>query len=793
MTASSPISTAGAVFLSYAREDSAAVRRIADALRAAGIEVWFDQNELVGGDTWDQKIRQQVKECALFVPVISGHTQARREGYFRLEWHLAEDRMRQIAKGTPFLVPVVIDGTVERDAIAPEAFLAVQWTRLPAGETASAFVARMQKLLGGTSAAHAAAVPATPASAKAAATAKSGQPPWFTFALGAAVLALIAYVVLRPAAKEVPASAPTKSVAEAKPAAEKKAPTPSPAAPAVPLAPDKSIAVLPFANMSPDKDNEFFADGVHEDVITNLAKIRDLKVISRTSVLAYRDTASRNLKKIAAELGVATVLEGSVRRVGTKVRVTAQLIDARTDEHLWAETYDKDLTDVFAIQSTLATEIAAALKANFTVGERALVGARLTQNSEAYDLYLKARALWETPGTNNAPGPVVREVTERTIALYEQAVAKDPAFGAAYAQLTYLHGRMFWYEYLDPTPARRERARAALDAAVRIAPNQPETHLALGAYAYYADNDWSRALKEFQAGEASLPNDAQLHYFIALTLRRLGRYDESIAHFNRSLELSPRDYLCANQLLQTLEHVRRFTDVRELTTRCLTFYPGDGTLMSIAADARFALDHDAAAFLRTKEALAAEQGSGVVERNYYLLAMMQGDYAAAERALASPRLKTMVSLGALLNDPADRYRALAVFLGGDRDRARVLAGQAMEYYQTHTWISRQTGAVKLGMALCEALTGHSDQALALVKEAYEWQLTRDVFVAEDYFGLITEIYFVLGRDEDTLATLRTMMTKPSGTYPDQIRLSPFFSRVKNDPRFEEYLKLAKPL
>ena len=311
-----------AVFLSYASQDAEAARRIADALRAVGVEVWFDQNELVGGDAWDAKIRGQIGSCALFVPLISANTQARQEGYFRLEWKLAEDRSHLMAKGKAFIVPVSIDATTERGAFVPDAFTAVQWTKLPGGETSAAFVARVQKLLAGPGAAVVGATAVSAPSSAAAPAAKAGLPLWVTAALGVVVLGLVAFVFMRPSAKE--AASATKPVAETKTASAPPASNLPPPTSAVPLAPAKSIAVLPFANMSPDKDNEFFADGVHEDVITNLAKIRDLKVISRTSVLAYRDPASRNLKKIAAELGVATVLEGSVRRVGTKVRVTAQ-------------------------------------------------------------------------------------------------------------------------------------------------------------------------------------------------------------------------------------------------------------------------------------------------------------------------------------------------------------------------------------------------------------------------------------------------------------------------------------
>jgi TolB-like protein len=345
-----------AVFLSYAREDTDAARRVAEALRGFGVEVWFDQEGgLEHGDEWDRKIRHQIKECALFLPVISANTQARREGYFRIEWDLAAERAQGIAHGVPFILPVVIDTTNEPGALVPDRFRKVQWTRLPAGETPAAFVARVQKLLGGEVAGAPSLLAARPfeptqdrltpgpsSAVKLAATSKSGPLLWAVVVLGAIVVALAAYVVLRPAAKDPTPAA--KSVAVA-PAVAPVPAAPVPAATTLPsLANDKSIAVLPFDNLSEDKDaSAFFADGMHEDILTNLANIPELRVVSRTSVMQYRDT-KKPIPQIARELGVAYILEGSVRRSGNQVRITGQLIRAANDEHLWAKSYDRELT-----------------------------------------------------------------------------------------------------------------------------------------------------------------------------------------------------------------------------------------------------------------------------------------------------------------------------------------------------------------------------------------------------------------------------------------------------------------
>ncbi|MSU47648.1 MAG: TIR domain-containing protein [Opitutus sp.] len=375
--------TAKAVFLSYASQDVAAALRICATLRAAGVEVWFDQDALVGGDAWDQKIRGQVSACALFVPVISANTQERQEGYFRLEWHLAEQRSLLIAKGRPFIVPVSIDATSERGALVPEAFTAVQWTKLAGGDASAPFVARVQKLLGGPSAAAAASTPGSAQPSAPAQAAGSGLPRWVGVALGVVVLALIGYVVTRPGAKD--ATTAPKSVAETKtlPVA-----VPAP----VPLPADKSIAVLPFENRSAEKDSAFFSEGVHDEILFNLAQVRELRVVSRTSVMEYRGT-TKKVPQIARELGVAYLLEGSVQRAGGKVRVTGKLIRAATDESVWAQTYNDDLTDIFAIQAKLAREIADALQAKLSPQEQNLITRRPTENLAAYDLYLKSREL----------------------------------------------------------------------------------------------------------------------------------------------------------------------------------------------------------------------------------------------------------------------------------------------------------------------------------------------------------------------------------------------------------------
>ncbi|HVU25614.1 MAG TPA: TIR domain-containing protein, partial [Opitutus sp.] len=401
-----------AVFLSYAHEDAPSAQRFARALRDAGIEVWLDENELRGGEAWDQKIRRQIRDCALFVPVISANTQARREGYFRLEWRLAVERMRHMDDDLAFLVPLVIDGTPNARAFVPDEFHTVQWTRLPDGTATPAVIEQVRRLLAGPTHAPFSA----PRSDLQISPGPTRRVPWRRWLAAAVIITIAAAASVaiwwRAGRRHPPPATPT----------------PAPAAVSDP----RSIAVLPFENLSTGPDTVYFADGMHEEVLTALAKVSSLKVIARTSVLRYADPRTRDLGRIAADLNVANVLEGSVRHSGNKVRIAVQLVDARTSRQLWASTYERELTDVFAIQAAIAQEITATLQAALTPGERSRLEQRPTANPEAYELYLRAMSALHDLGT---PSLASREKIEAVLALFERAAAADPQFALPLVQL----------------------------------------------------------------------------------------------------------------------------------------------------------------------------------------------------------------------------------------------------------------------------------------------------------------------------------------------------------------------
>jgi len=499
-----PIRTPGAVFLSYAREDAEAARRIAEALRGFGVEVWFDQNELRGGDSWDAKIRRQIRECALFVAIISGNTQARGEGYFRREWKLAVERTHDMSESRAFLVPILVDDHVtESAADVPEQFLKAQFTKLPGGEPTAQFVDQVKRLVQAPQAAPAAPAraatrtPQTPAGRRAPkkspATLLVGG-----FLLAAAVVAAVFF--LRPAAKPEPVPSAPPPVA--------------PAAPAVAVDP-KSIAVLPFVDMSQTKDQEYFSDGLAEELLNLLAKIPALHVTSRSSAFSFK---GRNveLSEIAKRLNVANILEGSVRKAGNRVRITAQLIDARTDTHLWSETYDRSLDDIFAVQDEIAAAVVGQLKVS-------LLGAPAhrskTFDAKAYALFLQARQLSRL-GTVDG--------LAQAVTLYQQALAIDGSLAPAWDGLAYCYINQGANDVLTTEQGYR-LAREAVSKALAIDPDLAIAYARMGNIARSADNDLAAAARHLEHAMALEPANTEIISEATLLARDLGRLDQDVA------------------------------------------------------------------------------------------------------------------------------------------------------------------------------------------------------------------------------------------------------------------------
>jgi TolB-like protein len=512
-----------AVFLSYSSDDQAAAQRLCDGLRGVGIETWFDRSELRGGDAWDANIRGQIRDCALFVPIISAQTESRSEGYFRLEWRLAVERSFHFADDQAFLMPVVIDATVQPNARVPERFRERQWTSLPGGSPTPQFIANVRKRLAG------APIPAAPVDVAVAPTARRGLARIVAaVAAGVLVAALLALWLHRSGGSNT--SAGVASAADR-----------------------KSIAVLPFENLTGHPDDAYLADGLQEEILNALARVRDFKVISRTSVNEFRGVG-RNIREIGNRLGVGTVLEGSVRRDANKLRLTFQLISVKDDAHLLAANYDRDLAHILGLQSEVAQKVAEALTDTLSRAERGELDHVGTNNGDAYLSYVKAVALFQHSDWGDAAtvtGPA---------GLLEEAIRLDPEFADAYA----LQSRVYTLLYLRSERAEDgARARAAYERASAIDPGLIEARLARGWYELYVAKNPDRAFTDLEAVVSLRPNSPSALDALALVLRRRGRASEALPYFQRAWDLDPLNHNYDAGLLTTYTGLRRFPELVE--------------------------------------------------------------------------------------------------------------------------------------------------------------------------------------------------------------------------------------
>jgi serine/threonine-protein kinase len=397
--------------------------------------------------------------------------------------------------------------------------------------------------------------------------------------------------------------------------------------------PKKSIAILPFENLSDEKENAYFADGVQDEILTNLARVADLKVISRTSVMQYRNAATRNLREIAQQLGVAHVLEGSVQRAGGRVRVSAQLIDARSDSHLWAERYDRDLADVFAIQSEIAKTIADQLQAKISPSEKAAIEKAPTTDLAAFDLYERAKAFWA-----DVTDPLhAKEKLPQAAQLLDEAVARDPQFLLAWCLLSRVHGALYWTGH-DRTQPRLDLANEAVQIALRLQPEAGEAHRALATYYYYGFRDYARARSELAAARRTLPNDAEIFLYTGLIDRREGHWDDSTRNLERALELDPRNLFTLQQLAVTYLTQHRYTDAARIYDSALRLVPGDPYTRILRALVELDWRADIKPFQTTLGTVVAENPSAAPDVDTPLYALCERTAAAAARALTNYRV-----------------------------------------------------------------------------------------------------------------------------------------------------------
>lgn len=552
--------------------------------------------------------------------------------------------------------------------------------------------------------------------------------------------------------------------------------------------PDKSIAVLPFANvnLSDDKQNAYLADGIMDEIVTDLVKVADLKVISRTSVMQYASGAQRNLRNIAAELGVAHVLEGSVQRFGRRLRVNAQLIDARTDTNIWAQRYDRDVADIFTVESELAEAIVAQLRSKLSPEEKAAMAIQPTSDLAAFELYTQARNLLATS--------VVTEGQQKrlqAVRLLEQATARDPAFLRAHCTLVRVHSELYLLG-MDHTPARLRMAETALQTAMHLQPDAGETHLA-SAFLLYCQLDYDRARRELAAAQRALPNEPLVFEVAGYMDRRQGRWEDSERNLRRALELDPRNFYFLQQMLLSYEEQRRFDEMRVITERALAVAPSDpGARANLALidfyagaktkPARTAFD----AMIRENPQISQELAVELIQ-----LALCERDFSAAERALAGMEetggLEGAFAFprawyaGLIARAKGDAAGAHAAFTAARAEVARVLTGQS-EFPQPLSVL-----------AMIDAALGNKEQAVAEGRRASELlPVTQDAITGARILEHLAITYAWCGDNDHALEKLSNLTSIPSDVNYGTLRLDPVWDSLRSDPRFEKIVVSLAP-
>lgn len=515
-------------------------RRIRDALQAAGVETWLDETGLGGGDAWDAEIRRRIRDCALFVPIISAQTEQRLEGYFRLEWHLAEQRSHQMALGKLFLVPVVIDDTPEDGAHVPNAFADVQWTRLTGGGDAATFAARVKGLLAKAAVpglspghVHPVSLPVAEPDPKSAASvpATALRRAWPALAVLAALLIGGALLWMNRA----------RVAGSAAPGTNRNA-----------------VAVLPFANLTGDAGKDYLGDGMAEELINTLTQVQGLKVPARTSTFAYKGR-NIDIRQIARDLGVGTILEGSVRAAGQRIRITAQLINAQDGLHLWSETYDEEFTDLFKLQDKLAQQIARALQPNLTnEAAGAIAHTAGTTDVEAYNLTLQGWSLMDS---------FSRDSEQAAIPLFQKAVQRDPRYARAWAGLAGAH---FAHSGIMQLDAERVEAEGFARQALALDPTDAQAlyfmSLLAGARSYIELDGYARAAL------VAHPADGTAHRTYAGLLEITGHLRDGLVEMRKAYALAPADNVTVVNLAIALSEngLDAEADVQMATFRALS-------------------------------------------------------------------------------------------------------------------------------------------------------------------------------------------------------------------------------
>ena len=544
---------------------------------------------------------------------------------------------------------------------------------------------------------------------------------------------------------------------------------------------DKSIAVLPFENLSDDKENAYFADGIQDDVLTNLSKIGDLKVISRTSVMAYRGQTP-NIREIGKALGVSSILEGSVRRIGNRVRVNVQLINASNDEHMWAEDYDRDLTDVFAIQTDLAQKIVGELQAKLSPTEKALMERKPTENGEAYLAFVQAHDLQcavEDTGK-----------LKQSEQLYARAIELDPKFALALARYSQLQSWLF--HTVEPTRERRQKARTLAEQALQLQPDLPEAHLAMGLSYYYGDNNYDAAQKEFEIARRGLPNESEVYLALAAIQRRQGKWAESTANFEKAASLNPKESWPLQNLAFNYEMLRNFDAANKTIDRGLEVDPGGLGLWEMKSKLAIAEKGDLSVSEKAFQAVKSmpmnnEQKLRIAgsRANVFLL---ERKYQEGLREAES--LPDDVLHAAFEQHLSDKYYLIGFARKALQDDAGARAAflKAKDLLEAQLKESPDAAEMHIQLARVLAYLGEKDAALAEARRATELlPESKDAFGGPEISAGVAEVHTILGENGRAIEILDGLLSRPSAVTVQSLKVNPIWDPLRNDPQFRALL------
>ena len=557
---------------------------------------------------------------------------------------------------------------------------------------------------------------------------------------------------------------------------------------ASPAISENSIAVLPFENRSDDKQNAFFADGIQDEILTDLAKLADLKVISRTSVMQYRNEAKRNLREIAQALGVVYILEGSVQRGNDQVRITVQLIDARTDSHVWANRYDAALVDVFAIQSEVAEKIVGQLKVKLSSTEKAEIEQQPTSDLVAFDLYIRAKDLIER-SVFNAPRD---EQLVEAIGLLLKAIDRDPNFAAAYFQLAHAHDQIYFIG-TDHTPARLSLAESAIQELRNRQPDSPEVHLASAKHFYWCYRDYDRARSELAKIANRLPNDPWPFLILGYMDRRQSRWAESTHNLERALELDPRNFSILQQIAITYENLRRYPEAIAMLDRALSIAPDDVSTIIFRGNLEMAQHGDLKAFRAAiEEAREKSPGaSAIIAPEWLTLAIRERNPAEAKRALAS--LPADGCRDETILFPRPWCEGRVALLAGDRNSAESAFQKGRAAAEKTAREQPLYAEAYSILGVLNAALGRHSEAIEEGKHAVEMvPVEKDSLIGARMIYYLALIYTFCGEKDLAFQQLELSARIPSGiTYVDLL-FEPDWDSLRPDPRFKHLVEVLAP-